>query len=237
MTTGSDYSLETLAEAVHYNDFVSARMRPFLGTRILELGAGIGNLTPHFLRYGTHVTAIDIDPDLIRIHRERVEAQPRLVVECCSIEDLARRTELQNHFDSVVSSNVLEHISDDAIGGVVRAMRTLLKPGGYAVHWIPAFQGIFGTLDRAFGHHRRYSKASAGKLFESAGFEVQSASYWNMPGFFGWWFHGRILKVQAIPRSSALTFDRYIVPILRVLEPRIWRPFGQSLLIVARKPV
>jgi SAM-dependent methyltransferase len=235
--SGTYYSLETLAEAVNYNEFVYSRMRPYLGTRILELGAGIGNLTPFFLRYGTHVTAIDIDPNLIRIHRERVESQPRLHVECCSMEDLAGRAECRDQFDSVVSSNVLEHISDGTIGEVVRAMMVVLKPGAYAVHWVPAFQGIFGTLDKAFRHHRRYSKVSATKLFESAGFGIQSVTYWNMPGFFGWWLYGRILRVSSIPRSSALTFDKCIVPILRVVEPRLWRPFGQSLLIVARKPV
>ncbi|MEX2189540.1 MAG: class I SAM-dependent methyltransferase, partial [Bacteroidota bacterium] len=226
---------ETLSEAVNYNEFVYDHMRPYLGRRVLELGTGIGNLTPLFLRGGTNVLAIDIDPNLIQIHRERVGDQPGLTVECVSLEDITRRPDLQGTFDSVVSSNVLEHIPDGTVEEVVRAMRVLLKPGGFAVHWVPAFPAIFGSLDEVFHHCRRYTKASGRKLFESAGFDVLSASYWNMPGFIGWWIYGRILRVKSIPRASALTFDRYMVPILRVLEPMLWRPFGQSLLIVARR--
>lgn len=234
-TDASEFSLETLSEAVNYNEFVYDHMRPYLGHRVLELGTGIGNLTPLFLRGGRNVLAIDIDPNLVQIHRERVGHRPGLTVECVPLEDLSRRPSLSGSFDSVVSSNVLEHIPDGTVEEVVRAMHVLLKPGGFAIHWVPAFPGIFGSLDEVFNHCRRYTKNTATSLFESAGFEVLSASYWNLPGFFGWWMYGRILQVKSIPRRSALTFDRYIVPILRVLEPLLWRPFGQSLLIVARR--
>lgn len=236
-TDASEFSLETLSEAVNYNEFVYDHMRPYLGRRVLELGTGIGNLTPLFLRGGTNVLAIDIDANLLQIHRERIGERPGLAVECVSLEDLSRRSGLQGTFDAVVSSNVLEHIPDGTVEEVVRAMHVLLKPGGYAVHWVPAFPALFGSLDEAFSHCRRFTKRTGRSLFESAGFEVLSGSYWNMPGFFGWWMYGRILRVKSIPRASALTFDRYMVPILRVLEPKLWRPFGQSLLIVARRNV
>lgn len=234
-TDASEYSLETLSEAVHYNEFVYDLMHPYLGQNILELGAGTGNLTPLFLKHETSVLAIDIDPNLIQIHHERVGKHPGLTVECVSLQDLSGRPNMKSKFDSVVSSNVLEHIPDGTVEEVARAMHVLLKPGGYAVHWVPAFPGIFGSLDETFRHERRYTKHTARLLFESAGFEVRSLSYWNMPGFFGWWLYGRVLRVKAIPRSSALTFDRYILPIVRMLESRIPKPFGQSLLIVARK--
>lgn len=231
----SDFSLETLAEAVHYNEFVHDLMRPYLGRSVLELGTGIGNLTPWFLSGGTNVTAIDIDANLIRIHKERVGPKPGLTLECVSIQDLARRPGMPGSFDAVVSSNVLEHIPDGTVGEVAKAMHVLLKPGGHSVHWVPAFPAIYGSLDEAFGHERRYTKTSAKRLFEQAGFQIRSLSYWNMPGFFGWWLYGRILRVRSIPRSSALTFDRYVLPVLRRIEAYLPKPFGQSLLIVARK--
>lgn len=230
-----DYSLETLSEAVHYNEFVYVRMRPYLGADVLELGTGIGNLTPFFLRDGRKVKAIDIDPALLEIHRERVKTTDRLSVECVSIQELAAR-ETGATFDAAVSSNVLEHIPDGELKEAVAAMYKLLKPRGYAIHWVPAFQSIFGSLDESFKHVRRYSKETGKALFASHGFDVESCSYWNMPGFFGWWLYGRVIRAKAIPRSSALAFDRFVVPALNIVEPRLWRPFGQSLLIVARKP-
>jgi len=61
----------------------------------------------------------------------------------------------------------LEHIPDDAMGDVVAAMLAVLKPGGHAVHWVPAFEGIFGTIDESFGHYRRYDRKTASKLFSA----------------------------------------------------------------------
>ena len=240
-----DFSLETLSGVVNYNRFVIDRMRPYLGKRLLELGAGIGNLTPLFLEDGRSVTAIDIEKSLIAVHRKRVPASPSLKVECISIQDLAQRRGEANSYDSVVSSNVLEHIPDDTIGKVVEAMHSVLKPGGHAVHWVPAFEGIFGTIDESFGHYRRYDRQTAARLFQvsglasrsasAGGFQVVSCSYWNMIGFFGWWFNGRVLRKREIHRASALAFDKFIMPLVRIVEPALWRPFGQSLLIVAKK--
>ncbi len=229
------YSLETLSEAHQYNRFVVERMHPFLGTRLLELGTGIGNLTPLFLENGREVTAIDIDDNLLQVHRQRVRASGALRVECVSLQEVARRPAEKSRYDAVVSSNVLEHIDDNAIKEVVEAMHVVLKPGGHAVHWVPAMQGIFGSLDTAFGHFRRYDKTSAAALFQGSAFRVLSCSYWNMIGSLGWWFAGTVLRREAIPRSSALFFDRFLMPLIRVIEPVVWRPFGQSLLIVAQK--
>ena len=55
-------------------------------------------------------------------------------------------------------------------------------------------------------------------------------------GFFSWWFSGRVLAVTRISGRAAEAFDRYVVPIASRVEPRLWRPFGQSLLVVARRP-
>ncbi len=230
-----DFSLETLSGVVNYNRFVIDRMRPYLGKRLLELGAGIGNLTPLFLEDGREVVAIDIEKSLIAAHRERVSSSPSLKVECVSIQDLAQRPVERNSYDTVVSSNVLEHIPDDAIGQVVEAMHSVLKIGGHAVHWVPAFEGIYGTIDESFGHYRRFNKETAARLFQGSGFQVVSCSYWNMIGFFGWWFNGRVLRKREIHRASALAFDKFIMPLVRLVEPAVWRPFGQSLLIVAKK--
>lgn len=230
-----DYSLETLAETVQYNEWIYELMRPWLGMNVLELGAGIGNLTPFFLREDRKLLAIDIDADLVRRHKERIPAHPRLNVECVSLQDVAHRPSSVASFDSIVSSNVLEHIPDGIDREVVRAMHILLKDGGHAIHWVPASNAIYGSIDESFGHHRRYSRSLATTLFVSHGFRVLRCEYWNMPGFFAWWFRGRILRRRSLGKASTLAFDRYIVPMLRRVEPLLPRPFGQSLLIVAQK--
>jgi SAM-dependent methyltransferase len=230
-----EYSLESLSEAVHYNAFVYSLMRPYLGESVLELGAGIGNQTPFLLEDGRHVLAIDIDERLVNVHRQRVMARPNLRTASVSIQHLAEDLRLANTFDSVVSSNVLEHIPDGLDREVVAAMRGLLKKGGHSIHWVPACESIYGSLDESFKHVRRYTKASAEALFVRAGFEIVSCEFWNMLGFVGWWFSGRVLRIRRISKASALIFDRFVMPMVSAIEPLIPRPFGQSLLIVGKK--
>lgn len=236
MINGSSYSLEALSEAVNYHRFVYDLMRPYLGHRVLEFGAGIGNQTPLFLENEREVLSIDIDDRLLSELRSRVPENPMHAVRRVRIQDLAQEPQQRGSYDAVVSSNVLEHLSDQEEREAVEAMSTLLKHGGFAVHWVPAFPGLFGSLDRVFAHHRRYTRGRAERLFRECGFDIVRSEYWNMIGFFGWWFYGKILRVKAIPRSSALRFDRYGIPLIRHIEPKIWRPFGQSLLVIAQKP-
>lgn len=234
MATTVGFDLETLTEAVHYTDWIYSLMRPHLGPRMLELGCGIGNLTPLFLRQDRSVLAIDIDIRCIDVHRERIGDRPGLAVRRAAIQDLTG--EMAGAFDSVVSSNVLEHIPDAEEPAVVRAAFALLKPGGTTLHWVPACPGLFGSLDRVYGHQRRYTKPRLRRLFEDAGFRVERCDYWNSVGLFGWWWQAKVLKAQRIPLRSALLFDRFCVPVLSRVEPFIWLPRGQSLFIVARKP-
>jgi hypothetical protein len=90
-------------------------------------------------------------------------------------------------------------------------------------------------LDLAVGHVRRYGKARLRGAFEKAGFRVERCCYWNSLGLLGWWWHGRVRKARQISRSTALFYDRCVVPLLSRLEPWLWLPAGQSLLVVARR--
>ena len=142
---------------------------------------------------------------------------------------------MAGRFDSVVSSNVLEHIPDGIEAEVVRTSFELLEPGGVSTHWVPAMQCIYGSLDRRFEHFRRYNKKQLLALFENAGFTVERCGYQNMVGFFGWWWQSRVLKATRIPKSAALNYDRFVVPVASRVEQYVRLPFGQSLFIAARK--
>lgn len=232
----SSYCLETLSESVRYYQWIYGLMRPYLGARVVELGAGIGNLTTLLLSDKRAVVAIDTDERLIARHRQRVSEPKRLLTECVPLQQLAQRPSFHGQFDSVVSANVLEHVPDGEHGEILSSSFDVLRPGGYSVHWVPAFESIYGSLDRLFLHHRRYRKRQLCSLFQKAGFEIVSCEYWNLVGFFSWWVTGRVFSATKISPSMAEAFDRYVVPIASRLEPALWRPFGQSLLIVARRP-
>lgn len=232
-TDVNDFDLETLAEARNYNRWIYECLQPPPKSRVLELGCGIGNLTPLFLEQQRTVLAIDIDPRLIERHLASVGERQGLETRVIAIQDLAR--EQPGSFDAVVSSNVLEHIPDGEESAVVQAMHTLLKPGGISAHWVPAMPSVYGSLDKRFGHHRRYTKKSLRALFQNAGFKVERCDYWNLIGLCGWWWNGCVRKADRINKSQALFFDRAIVPWARRIEAILPLPIGQSLCIRAKK--
>jgi SAM-dependent methyltransferase len=229
-----DYDLEISQDARHYQEMVYASMAPFLGRRVLEFGCGSGNVTSLLLREDREVWAIDQNPALIQAIQKRLGGSPRLEIRLAQIGEIGR--ERPGDFDSVVSSNTLEHIPDGDEAEVIQTSFALLKPGGTSVHWVPATPWVYGSLDRLWGHQRRYTKESLTALFVSAGFKILRCRYWNGLGLLPYAFTGRLLKASTLSRRSALLYDRLALAILRRVEPFLWLPTGLSLSIAAQRP-
>jgi hypothetical protein len=128
---------------------------------------------------------------------------------------------------------VLEHIEDDR--AALEALRKLLVPGGRIVLIVPALHALYGSIDRAIGHHRRYTRREVTAVLSAAGLEVEHVSYFNLLGVPGWFLNARILQRRTIPGLQARLNDR-LVPLLRI-ERRFRPPLGMSLLAVGRAPV
>ena len=99
---------------------------------------------------------------------------------------------------------------------------------------VPAHQALFGPMDSAIGHHRRYSRASLDALLTEAGFEAPETRYFNAASIVGWWLNGKVLRRTMPGGSQIRLFDR-LVPVLRAAEEVIRPPFGLSLIAAARR--
>jgi SAM-dependent methyltransferase len=223
--------LDAMAGAVNYYNWIVDRFSPYLGERILEVGAGIGTFSEYLLRAAPAAEITLVEPAANNVPRleRRFAEHPRVHV---------RRGVLGGELpgesaDSVVAVNVLEHVPDDA-DFVAQAAR-VLRPGGHLVLFVPAGPGIFGTLDEAFEHYRRYTRAGLTRLMEEGGLELREMKYSNLPGVLAWWLAGRVLRRRTVTARSAVIYDRLMIPLLRAVE-RIWSPpRGQSLFAVGRK--
>jgi methyltransferase family protein len=128
---------------------------------------------------------------------------------------------------------VLEHIEDDA--AALRGMRAALQPGGQLLLFVPAGRYLFGALDAALGHHRRYEPRALRALLAAQGFEVRALYYMNVAGIPGWFLSSRVLRRTTPPAGLLWLFNR-LTPAFARLEAR-WRPpVGQSLVCIARRP-
>ena len=77
-------TLDSIDAASNYADWVVSHIDPVLGDPVLEIGAGVGTLTPRLLAAWPErvVHACEPDPVLGRDpRRERFESDPRVAVE------------------------------------------------------------------------------------------------------------------------------------------------------------
>jgi SAM-dependent methyltransferase len=229
-------TLHRMASVERYNRWIYDEIAPYAGSRLLEVGCGIGNMTSYFRQLPlvvgldllqssvAYVTQHLADYSNIKIHRGDITV-PHTVAQL-----------MPYAFDTVMCLNVLEHIRNDSLA--LRHMADLLQPGGRLLLFVPAGMYMFGSLDVALGHHRRYEKQALRRLVEATDLQIVRLGYLNISGIPGWWLNSRMLKRQILPHGQLKLFNR-LAPILITCERqmrRVWdAPLGQSLLCIARK--
>ncbi len=231
-------TLARLARLEPYNRWIVDRFRASLGSRILEIGAGFGNVTRHLLESDGGparqlVVASDLDPVALEYLRGTFREAPNVRVASYHFPlDAAAREDLRGlALDTIVCCNVLEHIEDD--GAALNDFREVLRPGGRLVLLVPALARLYGTLDRHLHHFRRYEKAEVEQKVSQAGFVLEDCRFLNRPGVLGWYVSGKILRRTVLPKSQLRVFS-LLLPFLR-REEASPPSYGLSLLVVARK--
>jgi len=221
--------LSTLEEADNYADWIYKLIRPYLGERVLEIGAGHGELTERLVQ-GRFVTATDLSKRCVEELQARYAGMANVDVRHADIAAL----DDDRRYDSVVLINVLEHIPDDL--AALKDLRALLKPGGRLIVFSPAFEGLYSDFDRKVGHHRRYRRSQLVTVADRAGLRLVEARYVNSVGAFAWWLFARRLHQTPTEGWSVRLYDKAVVPALRDFEERHPPSFGQSVLLVGENP-
>lgn len=227
-----------LKDADNYHRWLYHLVAPHLGRRVLECGAGNGIMTAYLASSPVErVWAVDIDPLCLEPLRERLDPG-RVTLEAFDIASEAFSEAFAGRgIDTVVIVNVLEHMADDS--ATLRALARVLVPSGRLLVFVPAFPCLFGGMDRAAGHHRRYTRRSLAAGLREAGFMPRRVRYVNPLGFLGWWVTNRLMRVQdldaPVVNSQISLFDRFGLPVSRLLQPLTSMWLGQSVFAVASR--
>ncbi|MEN9799547.1 MAG: hypothetical protein RL653_3244 [Pseudomonadota bacterium] len=224
-------TLARMESAPHYNAWLAAQFRPWLGARVLEVGAGIGTMTQQLAPGRELLVALELDAFYVERLRNLFRDTPNVRPVLSGVEQADWERLRTERFDSVVMSNVLEHIEDDV--GALRNLRSVLPEGGRLVLFVPALQGVFGSLDEAVGHHRRYEEGPLRSVMEQAGFEVEHLRWMNLVGIPGWFLNSRLLRRRTMPPLQLRAFD-VVAPLLAAAESKVALPVGLGLFAVGR---
>lgn len=219
-------TLERLADAGRYNRWMFDRLRRWVGGHVLEIGSGIGNLSA-FLLDRERLVLTDTRPEYLDRLRARFAGRGNVAVARLYLPTDASAL-AGERFDTVICLNVMEHVDDDLAS--LAAIHRLLDAGGRLILLVPALPALYGTLDEALGHHRRYTRAELMTKFRATGFQMRHLEYFNLAGVPGWWLTGRVLRRRVIPRGSLRLYDA-LVPVFRLERLLPWR-IGQSLIAI-----
>ncbi len=224
--------LDAFSVAPRFNRWMADTIRPYVGRRVMEIGAGMGNLTRQFIARRDYYLATDINTEHLARLRNRLEHQPRLTVSVC---DLSRREDFEpfaRSFDTVICLNVLEHMELDL--HCARNIFEGLEPGGRAIILVPHGQDIFGQLDVVLGHYRRYSHGELRAVLEDAGFAVERILDFNRVSRPGWYVQAKLLRKSRIARFQIKAFDKMVWLWRKIDHWLPWPP--TSIIAIAVKP-
>lgn len=224
--------LEIMGAANNYQNWMYRRISPYLGNRILEVGAGIGSFT-RLLLDREMVLATDISERCLNQLKQRIGSELCVEPRLLDLGDPPNDDWSSFKLDTVVCINVLEHVDDHA--RALAFMHSILQPGGRTVILVPAFMFLYGTIDARIGHIRRYTRKTLLPVMRDSGFSVERTFYMNVIGMAGWFWNNRIRRIKTEEPGQIQFFDRYIASWAEWIEDLIPPPIGLSLIAVGIK--
>ena len=224
--------LVRMGRARRYNQWMADTLKPFVGSRVLEIGAGIGNLTRTMLPRRRYY-ATDINPSYLRRMISTFGDRPYVRVAYCNVTSPKLLPHPPGLFDTVICLNVMEHVKEDV--AALKHISSVLSRDGRALVLVPNGPWMFSTLDQVLGHYRRYDRKTIQRAGEAAGLVVERILPFNKLGILAWIVNGLILRRRHFGLGQMWLLNA-LTPGLRVLDHILPVP-PLSLIVVLRKPL
>ncbi|HEV3481461.1 MAG TPA: bifunctional glycosyltransferase/class I SAM-dependent methyltransferase [Candidatus Acidoferrales bacterium] len=222
--------LERLNRAPRFTQWMADVILPYVGDRVLEIGAGRGNMSVHLMPRSVY-WATDVNTHYLDYLVTLRATRPYMRVARTNAMDSETFPAGQS-FDTVVCLNVVEHVQDDV--GALENIRNVLVEGGRAIILVPCGPWLYGSLDEVLGHFRRYTKEQLVSVASQAGFHVQEVLEFNRPGVAGWWLNACVLRRRTFGLGQIRMLN-LLTPLFRRIDS--WFPLPPlSIIAILEKP-
>jgi SAM-dependent methyltransferase len=222
------------------------------GALVLDLGCGSGRHACEAMRRGARVVALDRDREVLKetaswfaaLAQERTLPDAAGFALCADAHWLPFPDAV---FDCVITSEVLEHVADDA--RVMQEAARVLKPDGVLAASVPRWfpERLCWAVSTEYhsnagGHVRVYRGAQLVDRLELAGLHVEGTHHAHALHSPYWWLkcllgvRGEHWVTRAYHRLLMWQIEREPLWLDR-LEARLNPILGKSLVVYARKPV
>lgn len=234
MSQGVYQTLDTISSSDKYNTWIYNSFKDHLKGTVLDIGSGLGDIVKHYS--GSNIDKVilsDYSTDMIdnlnRIFADnKFFSTVQMDIQGNDFYEILSSASV----DTITCINVLEHLKYD-LASLVN-MHRLLKQDGKLILLVPAFQCLYGSLDKLVDHHRRYSKGSLSAVLARSKFKVDEFKFINFFGIITWFISGKVLKHKEFNKDACKKLDK-IVPYLERFESIFHPPIGQSLIAICSK--
>lgn len=224
-----NFEFSALSEAKNYRAALIQEFSPVLAGNVLEVGAGIGQITEVVRRQPGVQKVMGVEPD-----GQFLGGFQQRLPDVALIQGTADAIHPESRWNAIICVNVLEHIEADE-RELANYGKLLAQARGHLCLFVPARPEIYAPIDKDFGHFRRYTRPELERKLRAAGFQIVRLNYFNAVGYFAWWLNFCVLKKRVFDVGAVRFFDRVIFPLVFGWETKVLRPpFGQSLIAIAQ---
>ncbi len=224
----------TLFEHAHnWKRYWAKFVVPYLGQKVVEVGAGIGGTTKYLITSPNIQEWLCIEPDKSLAQNIIVLKEKGVLPKQCEVKNAFLTNSVDdNSVDSILYIDVIEHIEDDA--EELRIAYTKLKNGGHLIILVPAHNFLYSPFDKIIGHYRRYNKEMLRAVLPVE-FKINQLKYLDSIGLLASFANKSLLK-QSYPTLRQLKlWDNYMIPLSKLVDSIIGHRLGKSVLLIAQK--
>ena len=139
---------------------------------------------------------------------------------------------IDKKFNSILYFHVLEHIKDDL--EEIEKAKSKLNSGGHLVFIVPASKRIYGNLDKAVGHFRRYEKEFFKK--DLLDLELLNLKHLDSIGYVLYYLNKIFFSKETFPSNFKIfLWDKFFTPLTVIVDFIINYSFGKCIIAVYKK--